>query len=157
MTFNASTSLPNSSAVNKPVVMMSLQDNPDIQSEPPASQATVSDTGILHVLLLDVPTITHQYWTTTRATLPEFTQDRLLLEYDVFYFTPFYYEVGWLQLHPGLPITNTIYPRLPEIAPSKILSFSLVYKYLTPSTQEDNSPSNTPVDPTTALITLMAQ
>ena len=134
---------------------MLLQAHPTVQSDLPVAQVTASDTGILHVLSVAVPIITHQYWITTRYILPEFAQDHLELGYEMFYFTPFSSEAVWLRLHPGIPITNNIYPILQVMAPSMILSFLLMYTFTPPSTQADNSPSNATVDPTTALTALM--
>ena len=75
----------------------------------------------------------------------------------MFYFTLLSSEVAWLHLHLGIPITNTIPPRLLETAPSTIPSLSLMSTSPTPSTQVDNSPSNMPVDPMEDLIALMTQ
>ena len=75
----------------------------------------------------------------------------------MFYLMKLSSEAAWLHLHLGILITNTIYTRIPETAPSTIMSFLSMSTLPTPSTQADNSPSNAPVDPTTELIALMTQ
>ena len=77
---------PDYSAVNEPAVTRLLQDHLTVQINLPAAQATASNTGILYVLSLAVPNITHQFWITPRDTLLAFTQDFQKLGYNAINF-----------------------------------------------------------------------
>ena len=56
------------------------------------------DTGILNALSLGDPTLTIQYWITTRSILPTSTQYRQEDGYNVLYFTLSSSEVAWTRL-----------------------------------------------------------
>ena len=64
---------PDCSSIRDTTVTMSLQDHPTVQIELPVAHANASNTGILNVSILDVLTITLQYWTTIKSILPTFT------------------------------------------------------------------------------------
>ena len=139
--------------------MMSLHARPVILSNLTPDQVFKSNTFILHALSSDVPTLTLQYWITTRSILPMFTQDSQEAGYNVLYFTPFSIEVAWTRLYPDQPISNTISVRHTEKAPSTFPSLALLIS-TSPTlvtTPSYNSFSNPTVNPTTALIALMQQ
>ena len=138
---------------------MALQAHPTIPSNLTPEQEFESDTGILHLSSSGSPTITFQYWITTRSIFRTFTQDRLEAGYNVLYFTPFSIKAVWTRLYPDQPITNMIFARLTATDPLPIpLSSSLMSTSPTPETPPShNSPSNAPVNPTAALIALMHQ
>ena len=87
---------------------MALRAHPTILSDLTPEQSFESDTGILYALSLGNPTITLQYWITTRSILPKFTQDRQEAGYDALYFNPFSSEAAWTRLYPEQAISNTI-------------------------------------------------
>ena len=118
-----------------------------------------SDTGILHASSLSYPTLTLQYWITTRSILPAFTQDFQDSGYDILYFTPFSLEAVWTRLYPEQAISNTISVRLNETTPPTFpsLASSMSTSPTTRTPPTHSSPSNQTVEPTTALIALMHQ
>ena len=123
---------PYSSALNTTTDTMALQSYPTIPSELTPEQVFDSVTGIFHALSSDAPTITFQYWTTTRSIIPTFTQDRQEMSYNVLYFTPFSTKLVWTRLYPDQIITNTISARLTETA--TLQSHSIYYSMSTSST-----------------------
>ena len=138
---------------------MTLHAHPTIPSKITPEQAFKCNTGNPHALSSVDPTLTIQYWITTRSILLTFTQDLQEAGYDVLYFTPFSLEWGWTRLYPEQAISNTISVRLQETNlptfPSLSSSMSTSLAPTTPPTH--NLPSNQTVEPTTALIALMNQ
>ena len=136
---------------------MAMRDHPTIPRDLTSDQAFKSNTGILHVLLSGDPTLTIQYWITTRSILTTSTQDRQEVGYDVLSFTVFSSEAAWTCLYPKQAISNSISVRLQETNPPTFLSLSTSMSAslapMTPPTH--NSQSNQAVDPTTALIVLI--
>ena len=142
-----------------PAVTMTLHAHPTIPSELTPKQAFESDTGILHASSSGNPTLTVQYWITTRSILPTFTKDCHETGYDFLSFTPFSSEAAWTRLHPEQAISNTISVRLRETNPPTFPSqASLMSTSPAPITPPAHSYlSNHTVDPTTELIALMQQ
>ena len=138
---------------------MALCTHPTIPSNLTPEQAFESDTGILHEFSLDIPTLTLQYWIATRSILLKFTQDWQEAGYNVLYFTPFLNESTWTSLYTNQPVSNTISARLAETSPPTFpsLALSMSTSPTMGTSPSHNSPSNMPVDPTTALIELMQQ
>ena len=138
---------------------MALQAHPTILIDLTPDQVFDSDTVILHSSSSDTPTITFQYWITTRSILPTFTHYFQEAGYNVIYFTPFSTEAAWTRLYPDQPVTNTISAKLTMEYPIPI-----PYRYYLMSTSPTpenppsrNYPSNAPANPTTALIARMHQ
>ena len=136
-----------------------MRSRPTIPSDLTPKQAFESNTGIHHASSLGNPTLTIQYWITTRSILPTFTQDIQEARYNVLYFNPFSSEAVWTRLYPKQAISNTISVRLHETNPPTFLSLASSMSTspapMTPPTH--NSPSNKTVDPTTSLIVLINQ
>ena len=87
---------------------MALRAHPTIPSDLTQEQVFESDTGILHVLLLDTLTLTLYYWITMRSILLAFMQDFQEARYDIICFTPFSSEAAWTRLYSDYLILNTI-------------------------------------------------
>ena len=138
---------------------MALQACPAIPIDLTPKQVFESGTVILHFLSLDAPTITFQYWITTRSIIPMFVQNCQEAGYNVLYFTPFSTKAAWTRLYPNQPVTNTIFNRLAAADPLPLPCRSfLMSTSPTPETPPShNSLSNAPVKPTTALIAMIQQ
>ena len=134
---------PNSSARDTPAVTMSLHAHPTNTRNLTPEQAFESNTGILHAFSSDSPTLTLQYWITTRSILPTFTQDCQESVYDVIHFTPFSTEAAWTRLYPDQPVLNMISARRTETDPPTFPSLDLLISASpTPATPPiHNSPS----------------
>ena len=144
--------------INATAITMVLQLHLTITSDLMPLQDSRSYTGILHVLLLDVLTITLHYWITIRSIISTFTQYWQETGYNVIYFTLFSTKAVWIRLHSNLPKTNKIYVRLTKTDPSTITSLSLMSALPSPPMPPThNPPSNAPSDPTMSLIAFMHQ
>ena len=138
---------------------MALRAYPTIPSDLKPKQALESDTGILHVSSPDAPSLTLQYWITTRSTLPTFTQDLQEAGYGILYLTPFLVKVAWARFYPDQPVLNTISVRHTETALPNFHSLDSLMSILpTPATPPSHNPLTNPtIDPTAALILLTQQ
>ena len=138
---------------------MELCAHPTIPSDLTPEQVFESDTGILHASSSGDPTLTIQYWITTRSILSTFTQDIQEAGYDFLYFNPFSSKAAWTRLYPEQAISNTISVRLHETNPPTFpsLASSISTSTAPTTTPTHNSPSNQTVEPTTALVALMHQ
>ena len=148
---------PDNSAQYAPAGTIALHVHPIIPSNLTSKQAFDSDTVILHVSSSGDPTLTLQYWITTKSTLPTFTQDSQESAYNVLYLDPLSSEAERTRLYPKQAISKKIYVRLnKKTSPMFLPLVSLMSKSPTPTTPLiHNSLSNQSVDPTMALIALM--
>ena len=150
---------PDLSSRDAPTGTMAIRAHPTIPSNLTHKQLLNSDTSILHALSSDTPTLTLQYWITTRSILPAFTQYFQESGYYILFFTTFSTEAAWTCLYPDHPISNTISIRHTKTATTTLTSLALsMPTFLTPATPPSyNYLSKSTVDPTMALIALMQQ
>ena len=127
-----------------------LQYHRTVPSNPPLIQCDDYNMGILHVSLLDAPSIKLYYCIITYAVLPTHHQNVLYNGYNLSYFIMFSSKAACLSLNPRRSITNTIYPKQTEAEPPNIISYLFMSMTLLP-------PPTAPFFQTTSLLNLMKQ
>ena len=89
---------PGSSDLDATTGTIELQVHSTTLSDLTPNQEFESNNSILRSLSPDIPTITLQYWITTRSILLTFMQDQQEAGYSVLYFTPFFTKEAWTRL-----------------------------------------------------------